>query len=187
MKKILLPFAVSLMIVSAVIGLAVGYFLTPEYRLGMYDKNIMTLGQADRWIDQRYLNAMIAHHRGAMLLAEQAKKESQRPEIQELSAKILADEPGAIAELYTWKKAWYNDSRPVKDPARINLGSAGDTFDLRFLNALIAHHEAGLLMTKEIKLKSNRPEVLDNANAVDTFLTTTLKIFKDWRSDWYKL
>lgn len=182
-----LPLAVSLMIVSAVIGLAAGYFLTPEYRLAMYDKNPMTLGPADRWIDQRYLNAMIAHHRGAMLLAEQAERESRRPEIQALAAKILKDEPAAIAELQGWKKAWYRDDRPVKDPAPVRLGSADATFDLRFLNALIAHHEAGLLMTKEIKLKSSRPEVLDNANAVETFLTTTLKVFKDWRSDWYKL
>lgn len=187
MTKMPLPFAVSLMIICMVIGLAAGYFLTPEYRLAMYDKNPMTLGTADRWIDQRYLNAMIAHHRGAMLLAEQAKKESKRSEIQELAAKILKDEPVAIAGLYDWKKTWYRDNRPVKDPAPIRLGTADATFDLRFLNALIAHHEAGLLMTKEIKLKSSRPEVLDNANAVETFLTTTLKVFKDWRSAWYKL
>ncbi len=187
MSKIHLSLAISLMIVCAIIGSAVGYYLTPEYRLAMYDKNPMTLGTADRWIDQRYLNAMIAHHRGAMLLAEQAKGESNRPEIQELAEKILKDEPVAIAELYTWKKSWYNDTRTVKDPAPIRLGRADASFDLRFLNALIAHHDAGLLMTREIKTKSSRPEVIDNANAVETFLTTTLKILQEWRSEWYNV
>lgn len=187
MTKMPLPLAVSLMIACAVIGLAAGFFLTPEYRLAMYDKNPMTLGPADRWVDQRYLNAMIAHHRGAMLLAEQAQVNSSRPEIKELSATILKEEPVAIAELYDQKKEWYNDRRPVKDPAAIHLGPADDTFDLRFLNAFIAHHEAGLLMTKEIKTKSTRAEILDNADAVEAFLTRTLQAFQDWRSDWYKL
>ena len=100
---------------------------------------------------------------------------------------ILKDEPTAIAELYTWKKDWYGDTKQVKDPIVSNLGTYDEKYDLRFLNALIAHHEDGLLMTKEIKTKSSRAEILNNADAVDTFLTTTLKLFKDWRTQWYNI
>jgi uncharacterized protein (DUF305 family) len=153
----------------------------------MYDKTTMDLGRADRTLDLRYINAMIAHHRGAMLLAEQASTKTQRQEMKDLSAKILNDEPGAISELYAWKKDWYGDNKRVRDPIVSNLGNYDDKFDLRFLNALIAHHEAGLLMTKDIKVKSSRTEILNNADAVDTFLTTTLKVFKDWRMEWYKI
>lgn len=187
MSKISLTLAVALMIIAGIIGLGVGYYLTPEYRLTMFEKNTMDLGRADRWVDQRYINAMIAHHRAAMLLAEQAGQTSQRQEIKDLSKKILADEPGAIAELYDWKKAWYNDTRQVADPAVAKLGTYDDKYDLRFLNALISHHEDGLVMTKEILTKSSRTEILNNANAVDVFLTNTLKIFKDWRSEWYNI
>lgn len=187
MSKISTTLAISLMIITGIIGLAIGYSTTPQYKLGMYDKTGMDLGRADRTLDLRYINAMIAHHRGAMLLAEQASVNAQRQEMKDLSAKILADEPSAIAELYTWKKDWYGDNKKVRDPIVSNLGSSDNKFDLRFLNALIAHHEAGLLMTKDIKLKSSRTEILNNADAVDTFLTTTLKIFKDWRMEWYKI
>lgn len=187
MSKISTTLALSLMVVIGIIGLAIGYSATPEYKLGMYDKTTMDLGRADRTLDLRYINAMIAHHRGAMLLAEQVSKETQRQEMKDLSAKILADEPNAISELYSWKKAWYKDTKSVRDPIVSNLGSYDDKFDLRFLNALIAHHEAGLLMTKDIKTKSSRTEILNNADAVDTFLTTTLKLFKDWRMEWYKI
>jgi uncharacterized protein (DUF305 family) len=130
---------------------------------------------------------MISHHRGAMLLAEPASQKTTRQEMKDLSAKILNDEPKAIDELYAWKKNWYGDTRQVKDPVVSNLGNYDDKFDLRFLNALIAHHEAGLLMTKEVKTKSSRTEVLNNADEVETFLTTTLKVFKDWRSQWYNI
>jgi uncharacterized protein (DUF305 family) len=67
------------------------------------------------------------------------------------------------------------------------LGTADEKFDLRFLNALIAHHEEGLQMTKETMQKTTRTETLNNANAVDIFLKTTLKILQNWRTEWYGL
>ena len=184
MKQITLALAVSLMIVSAVAGIGIGYWLTPQYNLSMYDKNVMDLGQPDKWVDLRYIDAMIAHHRGAMLLAKQAQ-ESRRPEIRELAASILKDEPPNIDELYRWKKSWYGDTRPVRDPQTPKLGTVDKTFDLRFLNALIAHHRNGILMTREIRLKSSRSEVLDNADKVEQFLTGGIAMLRDWRTKWY--
>ncbi len=175
------------MIASGLIGTGIGYFLTPEYRLSMYEKIPMDLGRADRGLDKRYIDSMAAHHRGAMLLAEQASNGSQRKEIKDLSADILAGEPKLIEELYSWKKDWYGDSRKARDPIVANLGSADEKFDLRFLNALIAHHEAGIEMTREARQKSSRTEVLNNADAVEAFLVKTLETFKAWRLEWYNV
>lgn len=187
MSKISTTLAISLMIVTGVIGLTIGYITNPQYKINMYDNTSMDFGRADRTLDLRYINAMIAHHRGAMLLADQAQNKTERKEMKDLSAMILKNEPGAIAELYQWKKDWYGDTKEVRDPIVPNLGSYDEKFDLRFLNSLIAHHEAGLLMTKDIKVKSSRTEILNNADAVDTFLNTTLKVFKDFRLEWYKI
>lgn len=184
MQKIGLSLAISLMIVSAVAGIGVGYWLTPQYRLSMYDQSTMDFGQPDKWVDLRYIDAMIAHHRGAMLLAEEARK-SHRKEILDLAGSILKDEPKNIDELYRWKKEWYSDSRQVRDPLVPKLGEWNATFDLRFLNALIAHHRDGILMTREIRLKSSRAEVLDNADAVEQFLEKGLVMLRKWRTEWY--
>jgi len=186
MKKISWPLSASLIIVALLVGIAIGYWLTPEYQQSMFDKNSMNLGRADRSLDLRYINAMAAHHRGAMLLAEQAAKQSQRKEIKDLAQEILANEPAAINELYQWKKDWYKDSRTARDPIVAKLGSYDDKFDLRFLNALIAHHELGILMTKEARTKSSRSEVLNNADAVEAFLNNGLNMLKKWRQDWYQ-
>lgn len=175
------------MVVSAVLGVSFGYYLTPEYKVSMYEKNTMSLGQADRTFDLRYVNAMISHHRGAMLLAEQLGKNTVRPEMKTLSQNILNDEPKTIAELYAWKKDWYGDTKTVRDPIVANLGPAGDTFDLRFLNAIIAHHEAGIVMTKETRSKSSRAEVLNNADAVEAFLSNGLQTLKGLRTTWYNI
>ena len=178
--------AIAFMILAGILGVGIGYSLTPEYRLSMYEKNTMDLGRADRTLDLRYVNAMIAHHRGAMLLAEQAK-ESERTEVKNLAEAILKDEPTAIAELYAWKKEWYRDTRNVTDPTVPKLGKYDQTFDLRFLNALIAHHEAGVEMTKDVRLKSSRSVVLDNANAVEVFLKGGIVMLSNWRTTWYNL
>jgi uncharacterized protein (DUF305 family) len=185
--KISIYLAFGLMVVGAVLGVSFGYYLTPEYKVSMYEKNTMSLGQADRTFDLRYVNAMISHHRGAMLLAEQLGKNTVRPEMKTLSQNILNDEPKTIAELYAWKKDWYGDTKTVRDPIVANLGPAGDTFDLRFLNAIIAHHEAGIVMTKETRSKSSRAEVLNNADAVEAFLSNGLQTLKGLRTTWYNI
>ncbi len=175
----------ALIIIAGVLGTAFGYFLTPYYQQSMYVKEVMDLGAADRWLDLRYVNAMIAHHRSAMLLAQQAKDVSERNEIRNLSHDILKNEPKLIDELYAFKSNWYQDTSPVSDPTTVRLGDYSQNFDLRFLNALIAHHEAGIAMTQEVRLKSSRAQVLDNADAVEAFLTQSLTTLKQWREDWY--
>jgi uncharacterized protein (DUF305 family) len=58
---------------------------------------------------------------------------------------------------------------------------------LRFLNAIIAHHEAGIEMTKETRQKSTRGEILDNANAVEAFLSNGIQTLKGLRTTWYNI
>lgn len=185
--KISIYLASGLVVTGVILGTAFGYYLTPEYKTTMYDKNNMSLGQADRTFDLRYINAMIAHHRGAMLLAEQLAKNTLRPEMKTLAQNILANEPKAIAELYTWKKDWYGDTKIVRDPIVANLGPADEKFDLRFLNAIVAHHENGIIMTKETRQKSSRAEILNNADAVEAFLINSITTLRGIRSSWYNI
>lgn len=187
MAKLSTALTVSLMIVTGIIGVGIGYYLTPQYQQTMFNKNEMSLGPADRSVDQRYINAMITHHRGAILVAEQAITTSERKEIRDLAGEILQNEPKLIAELYAWKKDWYKDTRTVRDPIVPRLGDFSPTFDLRFLNAVIAHHEAGIAMTREIRSKSSRAEVLDNADVVEAFLTKSGAMLQGWRKQWYNI
>lgn len=185
--KVSIFLALGFVVVALLLGVSIGYYMTPEYKVSMYQKNTMDLGLSDRTLDLRYINGMIAHHRGAMLLAEQLQKNTTRPEMQALAEDILGSEPKAIDELYAWKKSWYGDTRSVRDPIVANLGPAGETFDLRFLNAIIAHHELGILMTRDVRTKSSRAEVLNNADAVEAFLLGGIVKLKEVRKSWYSI
>ncbi|MEI6532842.1 MAG: DUF305 domain-containing protein [Candidatus Roizmanbacteria bacterium] len=187
MKDIQFSFIISISIVCLIIGIGIGYFISPYYQKSMYQKNDMTFGTADKWIDLRYINAMIAHHKGAILLAKQANKHTTRKEVVDLTIEILKNEPIAIEELYKWKKENYGDIYQVSDPTVENLGPKDTKSDLRFLNALINHHELGLLMTKEIQMKSGNSYILSNADAVDIFLKSGLQMLHSWRKNWYDI
>lgn len=185
--KISYPLSLALILIALVTGMGIGFASSPSYPTAMDSEQQMGLGRADRWVDLRYIDAMVAHHKSAMLLAAVAQKESKRPEIRTLALSILDNEPKLIEELYTWKRAWYNDNRRVADPTVANLSTADELFDLRFLNALIAHHDAGIDMTREIRTKSSNKEILNNADAVEAFLSTSLITLKDWRMSWYQI
>lgn len=187
MNTVSLPLAVSLAIVSLIVGLAAGYTISPRYQQSMNEKEVMGLGAADRYVDLRYLNQMASHHQAAILLAKEVADKTNREEIKHLALEIQVNEPKLINELYAWKQAWYNDSSKMSDPTIPNLGTADNTLDLRFLNALIAHHEDGIAMAQEIRTKSSRSEILDNADAVENFLANSLVTLKNWRSEWYSV
>ena len=178
--------AIALIIVAFVIGIGTGYVLTPFYSMDSYTNSHMNgFGQADRYIDLRYIDAMIAHHLSAMKLAQEAKKYSERQEIISLADEIIKNEPPAIEQLYSWKKEWFNNGKKIAASEVPNLGTFDEKFDLRFLNAIIAHHEEGIKMAKEIRYKSLRPEILNNADDVEKFLKNSIGMLSEWRSQWY--
>jgi uncharacterized protein (DUF305 family) len=180
--------ALAFVSIAFVLGIGAGYYLTPEYKTSMYSGGTaMNLGPADELFNLRYINQMIAHHRGAILLGEQLAKNTKRPELQKLAADIADGEPKLIAELYSWKKDWYGDSRQVRDPRIENLGAYDENFDLRFLNAIIAHHQIGIVMAKDAQVKASKTEVLANAQAVDSFLSGGVTMLSAWRKGWYNL
>lgn len=48
----------------------------------------------------------------------------------------------------------------------MDLGEADDDFDLRYINAMIAHHEGRLDMARQVLDNSDRPELQEFAQMV---------------------
>jgi uncharacterized protein (DUF305 family) len=67
-----------------------------------------------------------------------------------------------------------------------DLGAADAEFDLRFLNAMIPHHEGALVMAKDVLNKSKRPELKKLAQDILTSQQQEIDQMKDWRKAWYK-
>jgi uncharacterized protein (DUF305 family) len=68
------------------------------------------LGPADEGYDQRFIDAMVPHHEGALTMAEEALEKSDRPEIQQLAQDILDSQQVEIEQMQQWRQSWYGQS-----------------------------------------------------------------------------
>lgn len=166
---------------------------------------MMDLGPADANFDLRFMDAMTPHHQGAVEMAKEAQQKSKRPEIKKLAADMIKAQDQEIAEMKQWRQAWYPkasstpmayDSKkgqmmPMSADQRngmmmsMNLGAADDQFDLRFINAMIPHHEGAVTMAQDALNKSKRPEIKKLAQAIITSQEQEMTQMKQWRKAWY--
>jgi uncharacterized protein (DUF305 family) len=67
----------------------------------------MDLGKVDTDFDLRFINGMIPHHEGALVMAKDALSKTKRPEMKKLSQDILASQQKEIEQMKQWRKDWY--------------------------------------------------------------------------------
>lgn len=167
----------------------------------------MNLGPADAKFDLRFIDGMILHHEGAVNMAKEALQKSKRPEIQQLANEIIKAQEKEIAQQQQWRKSWYPDAgeQPVaySDSMRhtmsmsdkqmksmrmdMDLGAADNKFDLRFIDAMIPHHEGAVAMAQEVLSKSNRPEIQKLSQDIISSQQKEIDQMKQWRQSWYNL
>lgn len=179
----------SLIIISFILGLTLGFALSPEYTFKMKNRQsaMRELGNPDKFLDQRYLDNLIAHHQSAIYMSKQVEANSKRKEMVDLAKEIIKVDEVNIKELYIWKKSWYQNTRTINSFEKINLGSYDEKFDLRFLNALIAHHDEAIMGAKEVRTKTQRNEVLNLADSIIEGLTKNKEAFLKYRLTWYQI
>jgi uncharacterized protein (DUF305 family) len=166
----------------------------------------MDLGPADASYDLRFLDGMTPHHQGAVVMAKEAAQKSKRPEILKLASNIIKAQETEIAQIQKWRQAWYPKagSTPMAYSTEMghtmamtpeqmkgmmmsgDLGEADKEFDLRFINAMIPHHEGALVMATDALKKSQRPEIKQLAQAILTSQQAEIQQMKQWRQAWYK-
>jgi uncharacterized protein (DUF305 family) len=79
--------------------------MTPEQIKAM--RMDMDLGESNAEFDLRFINAMIPHHQGAVVMAKDALNKSKRPEIKKLAQAIISSQEAEIKQMQQWRQAWY--------------------------------------------------------------------------------
>lgn len=173
---------------------------------GMNHNMSMDLGPADADYDLRFIDGMTVHHQGAVNMAKEVLQKSKRPEMKKLATNIITAQNREINQMKEWRKSWYAkaDNTPMAYHAQMghmmamtpeqmqsmmmsmDLGAADDQFDLRFLNAMIPHHEGALVMAEDALKKSKRPEMKKLSQEILTSQKQEIEQMKQWRQAWYK-
>jgi uncharacterized protein (DUF305 family) len=165
----------------------------------------MSLGPKDENFDLRFIDGMTPHHEGAVTMAQEALQKSQRPEIKQLAQAIIDAQQKEITQMKEWRTAWYPSASatpmmyssemghmmPMSEEMKSNmmmntdLGAADDQFDLRFINAMLPHHEGAVTMAKEAFQKSDRPEIKELAQNIITSQQQEIAQMQQWKKAWY--
>ncbi len=74
--------------------------------MGM-DMGPMTVPDGPEPFDQRFIEAMIPHHEGAIAMARDALQHAEHQEIKNLAQAIITTQDAEIAQMRTWLKEWY--------------------------------------------------------------------------------
>lgn len=81
---------------------------------GEMDMNSMMVGMMAKLdgktggeFDKTFLEEMIVHHQGAVVMAEAVLKNSKRPELIKLANDIISAQTKEIETMKDWQKSWF--------------------------------------------------------------------------------
>jgi uncharacterized protein (DUF305 family) len=165
----------------------------------------MDIGPADANYDLRFIDSMIPHHQGALVMAQEVLQKSKRPELIKLAKNIITEQKKEIAQMQQWRKQWYPKASATpmmwhtamngemamtteyKQSMMMNmsLGKADAGFDRRFLDAMITHHQGAVTMGKDSLQKSKRPQMQKLAQNIIKSQQSEIDLMTQWREKWY--
>ena len=140
--------------------------------------------------DAAFIDSMILHHQGALEMANQALKESQRPELITLAQAIIAAQNAEIAQMQGRRAQWY-PGLPVSTGVGRDMGTmaiAADPskpFDLRFIEAMIPHHESAVTMAQAAQQQATKPEIKQLAQAIIAAQQAEIAQMQRWKQTWF--
>lgn len=67
----------------------------------------------------------------------------------------------------------------------IDLGPSDESFDLRFIDAMILHHQGAIRMSRQASQRSTRPEIKAIAEEIIQAQQKEIRQLNAWRNSWY--
>jgi uncharacterized protein (DUF305 family) len=154
------------------------------------------LTQNGRYSDERFIDAMVPHHQGAVEMARVALKNAEHDEIIELSRNIISSQQAEIEELKSIKQEEFGTSRVPMEMSQEQMRGMGmttdphklanrDPFDKAFIDAMIPHHQSAIEMAQVASEKSKKPQIKELAGNIISAQQTEIEQMKQWRKEWY--
>lgn len=139
--------------------------------------------------DARFIDSMIAHHQGAISMATKAIQDAQHTELKVLGQQIITSQTAEVARMQEWRQQWY-PSLPPTQGLGMHMGDmeisadASVPFDLRFISAMIAHHEGAISMAKDAQQHADHPEIKELAGAIIAAQEVENIQLQQWQKEW---
>ena len=149
--------------------------------------------------DRMFLANMIAHHQGAVDMANLALTNAKHQELKDMANAIISDQNKEITDMQSWQNQWgypASSGDMMMDHSAMGMmdemagmedelkGKTGDEFDKAFIEQMIMHHQGALDMAAPGEKNAEHQEVKDLTKAIVTAQTKEIKQMKQWQKDW---
>lgn len=148
-----------------------------------------SMAGGDEPYDARFIDSMIIHHQGALTMAQAALQEAQRPELRAMATAIIAAQEAEIAQMQAWRAAWYPDL-PTTTGMAMDMGpmdvadDPATPFEIRFIEAMVPHHEGAVSMAKDALLNAEHSELKELAQAIIATQQAEIAQMRAWQAEW---
>jgi uncharacterized protein (DUF305 family) len=166
----------------------------------MNDMMVKGLDGGDSLYDHRFIDMMIPHHEGAIMMAKDAQQKANRPELKKLAESIIAGQQKEIDQMKQWRSKWYgenssngmaNGSDMMKRMSMMNdmmvqkLGGKDSLYEDRFIDMMIPHHNGAVGMATDAIGKATHPEIKSLAKHIVDAQKGEIAEMEAWRKQWY--
>jgi uncharacterized protein (DUF305 family) len=146
--------------------------------------------------DERFIDAMVPHHDGAIDMARVAEKNAEHEEVERLAGNIITTQRAEIEELESIKQEEFGTSRVPMDMSMGQMKSMGmemdpqslvdeNPFDEAFIDAMIPHHQSAVEMAMVANQESDNPRIKDLAANIVSAQEREITQMQRWREQWY--
>ena len=147
--------------------------------------------------DIAWISQMIAHHDGAVEMAQACVSDCKQAEVKKAAQTIINAQSKEIKQMTGWLKSWYNTTPDKTQMAlmRTDMKSMMDTSmgkmpghemnmsanpDKSFLEGMIPHHQSAVDMARLALKKAAKPELKTFAQQVISDQSKEIAQFKTW-------
>ena len=147
--------------------------------------------------DIAWISQMIAHHDGAVEMAQACVSDCKQAEVKKAAQTIINAQSKEIKQMTGWLKSWYNTTPDKTQMAlmRTDMKSMMDTSmgkmpghemnmsanpDKSFLEGMIPHHQSAVDMARLALKKAAKPELKTFARQVISDQSKEIAQFKTW-------
>ena len=136
-----------------------------------------------------FLREMVAHHDEAIEMAGELAR-SERPAMRALGARIVSSQTAQVEQMEAWLDEWYADepADTAYEPMMRDLsGLTGDRLDRTFLEDMVGHHMAAVMMSQRLLVHgtAEHDEVADLARTIRTEQVREIRWMSERLSTWF--
>lgn len=118
---------------------------------------------SDNSYDVHFIDSVLDHHAGVIAMTEQALKESTTVALKDLAQQSMTTTQKEIDWLKAYRQTNHPNAAPMKDSMEMGAMAistdASKSFDQRYAQAMIEHHQGSIDMAKEALTKVGHDEL----------------------------